>query len=112
MPRTAFREPLPAAAEATLLRLGAVIRMARLRRGWPQARLARKAGVAIMTLRNVEQGRPGVTLGTFVTLLWALNLQHLLEPLLDPAADREGLALSAPRATARASTPRTLNDDF
>jgi transcriptional regulator with XRE-family HTH domain len=112
MPRTAFREPLPAAAEATLQRLGGVIRTARLRRGWTQASLARKGGVAIMTLRNAEMGRPGVTLGTYVALLWALNLQHLLEPLLDPAADREGLALSAPRATARASGPRTLDDDF
>jgi transcriptional regulator with XRE-family HTH domain len=112
MPRAPTRQPLPEAVLDQIQRLGAAIRAARLRRRWSQALLAEKAGVAQMTLRNAEQGRPGVTFATYATLLWALNLDHLLEPLTDPAADRDGLALETARLGERVRTRRDLDDDF
>lgn len=112
MPRVPFREPLPGAVRHDLIRLGGAIRAARLRRRWSQALLAEKAGIAIMTLRNAEGGRPGVTLATYVSLLWALNLEHLLAPLADPASDRDGLAMAAGRTGERVYPRRELDDDF
>jgi len=104
--------PIPAAARETLRGLGQGVRTARLRRRWPQALLAKKAGVSTMTLRNLEQGKPGVGLGTYVTVLWALGLDHLIEPLSDPAADAVGVTLSLARLGSRVRAKRELDDDF
>ncbi len=95
-----------------LRKLGGAIRAARLRRRWTQALLAEKAGIAIMTLRSAEQGHPGITLATYLTILWALNLGHLVAPLADPASDRDGLAMSAGRLGERVYPRRELDDDF
>ena len=65
-----------------------------------------------MTLRNAERGHPGVTLATYVAILWALNLDRLLESITDPAADREGLAMAAARSDERAYPRRELDDAF
>ena len=111
MPKAPFRTPLPHAVVSRLVRLGAAIRAARLRRRWPQAQLARRAGVALMTLRHAEEGRPGVTLATYVAILWAMNLDRLLEPLEDTTQDQEGLILEAARRGVRARTTTSDRDD-
>lgn len=105
-------QPIPAAARDTLRGLGQGIRTARLRRRWSQALLAEKAGIAGMTLRSLEQGKPGVGLGTYVTVLWALGLDELMDPLTDPLADPVGIALSAGRLGTRVRARRELDDDF
>lgn len=95
-----------------LSQLGGAIRAARLRRRWTQALLAEKAGIAIMTLRSAERGAPGGTLATYVTILWAMNLSHLLTPLADPASDVDGQAMAAGRLGERVYPRRELDDDF
>ncbi len=112
MPTTKASHAIPFAARETLRGLGLGVRTARLRRRWPQALLAEKAGVSTMTLRNLEQGKPGVGLGTYVTVLWAMGLDDLLAPLSDPATDAVGVTLSSARLGSRVRAKRELDDDF
>jgi transcriptional regulator with XRE-family HTH domain len=112
MNRTSRTQPIPAAARETLLELGQGVRTARLKRRWTQALLAEKVGVSTMTLRNLEQGKAGVGLGTYVTVLWALGLDDLLASLADPAADTVGVTLSGARLGSRVRARRELDDDF
>ncbi len=56
----------------------------RLTRNFTQAQLARESGVAIGTIRRLEDGKT-VTLNTLIRVMMALDLQQNLETLLpDP----------------------------
>lgn len=112
MGHTISTAPIPTEVQATARSLGAAIRAARLRRRWSQALLAEKAGVSHMTLRKAEQGQSGVAMGTYLVLLWALGLNQLLAPVLDPTTDREGVALETFRLGQRVRPRREINDDF
>mgnify|MGYP002713198893 CR=1 FL=1 len=92
--------------------MGEALRTARLRRRWSQALLAEKAGIAPMTLQKLEKGHPGVSLGVYATVLWALGLEDLLAPLADPMNDPVGIVLSAARLGTRVRPKREVDDDF
>src|SRR5215207_5819208 len=64
----------PAQVNDAVSRLGANIQAARLRRRWPQAELAEKAGITRATLGAIEQGKLGTGIGAYVAVLWALGL--------------------------------------
>jgi transcriptional regulator with XRE-family HTH domain len=72
MPRKSTR-PLPK-VRRTLLQLGENIRLARLRRGFSAALVAERAGMSRNTLRAIEKGEPGVTLGSYANVLHSLGL--------------------------------------
>ena len=56
----------------------------RLTRNFTQTQLAKESGVAIGTIRRLEEGK-SVSLNTFIRILMALELQQNLETLLpDP----------------------------
>jgi len=57
-----------------LLELGENIRLARLRRGFSMELVAERAGMSRTTLRSVESGEPGVTLGSYANVLHSLGL--------------------------------------
>lgn len=58
-----------------LLRLlGENLRLARLRRGYSMELVAERAGMSRPTLRAVEAGAPGVTLGSYANVLHSLGL--------------------------------------
>ncbi|MDP2341552.1 MAG: helix-turn-helix transcriptional regulator [Deltaproteobacteria bacterium] len=65
--------PLPAVARELLV-LGENIRLARLRRGLSAELVAARAGMARTTLRAIEHGEPGVTLGSCANVLHVLGL--------------------------------------
>lgn len=66
--------------------LGERIRAARQRRGLPAALVAERAGLSLMTLRGIENGRPGTTMGAYAAVLQVLGLD----------ADLDGVAASDP----------------
>lgn len=57
-----------------LASLGERIRLARLRRGFSMELVAERAGMSRPTLRAVERGEPGVTLGSYANVLHSLGL--------------------------------------
>ncbi|HEV2642057.1 MAG TPA: helix-turn-helix domain-containing protein [Candidatus Elarobacter sp.] len=60
--------------ERRLSRLGERIRKARLRRRLSAKLVAERAGMSVTTLRNVEHGGMGVTIGAYAAILHVLGL--------------------------------------
>ena len=65
--------PFPSVGRA-LATLGQNIRLARLRRGLAASLVAERAGMSRATLRAVENGDPGVSLGAYANALHTLDL--------------------------------------
>ena len=74
MPRKST-SPHPA-VRRLLSHLGENIRLARLRRGFSMELVAERAGMSRATLRAVEGGEPGVTLGSYANVLHGLGLHE------------------------------------
>jgi transcriptional regulator with XRE-family HTH domain len=64
------------AVERLLVELGQNIRLARQRRQISAQLLAERAGMSRPTLRAVERGDPGVTLGAIANVLHSLGLAN------------------------------------
>jgi transcriptional regulator with XRE-family HTH domain len=73
MPRST-QVPLPSVARA-LAAVGENLRLARLRRGLSATLVAERAGMSRPTLRAVERGEPGVSLGAIANVLHCLGLE-------------------------------------
>ena len=101
-----------AATEAALVGLGQHIATARMRRGWRQEDLARKAGIHPNTLRKVEGGAHGTAIGAYAAALWALGLLEQLAEVARPDRDAEGQTLASARLGERARSSVTLDDNF
>lgn len=71
--------PLLPPMERRLARLGDRLRTARLRRGLSAKLVAERAGMSPMTLRSVERGGMGVTLGAYAAVLHVLGLDGDLD---------------------------------
>jgi len=67
--------PLSLALENILKTLGENIRLARLRREITTTMLAERAGMTRITLRKIENGNSGVTLGAYASVLFCLGLE-------------------------------------
>jgi transcriptional regulator with XRE-family HTH domain len=100
--------PIDPRLATRLEQLGARLRDARLRRRWSLAIVAERAGMAILTLRRVEQGHPGVAWASVAAVLHVLGLDKDLDAVA--AADPVGMALlqaAMPRRGRRTNTSRT-----
>ncbi|MFT5286745.1 MAG: transcriptional regulator with XRE-family HTH domain [Planctomycetota bacterium] len=69
-------QPQPPALQRLLADMGENIRLARLRRRFSMELVAERAGMSRTTLRNIENGRPGVTLGAYANVLHSLGLEQ------------------------------------
>lgn len=98
---------MPSTAEL-LHQLGARLRMARLRRKLAAKQMAERAGMSPMTLRSVERGGSGVTLGAYAAVMQVLGLEKDLDLLAraDPVGRELQDARLSPRPAA-ASRPAT-----
>lgn len=67
--------PLLPGTERLVSDLGERLRLARKRRKLTALQVAERAGMAPMTLRAVEQGSPGATLGAYLAVMQVLGLQ-------------------------------------
>ena len=85
------RTPVP--VTRALRKLGHDIRDARRRRRIPVAILAERVSISRMTLNKVEKGDPGVSVGTYATVLFALGMADRLADVADPRHDIVGLEL-------------------
>ena len=86
--------------ERRLARLGERIRLARLRRHFSAKMVAERGGMSLMTLRSVENGGMGVTIGAYIAALHVLGLDGDIDAVA--AADTLGRDLqdaALPRAT-------------
>ena len=108
----AAEKTLPAQVSERVDNLGHRVRVARVRRGMSIAELAAKAGLNRNTLNALELGRPGVSLGAFVTVLWALGLDGTFEGLANPDADTHGKTLEASRRPKRVRKSRKPTDEY
>src|ERR1019366_7404330 len=89
--RSSSRTPIP--VTRALRKLGHDIRDARRRRRIPVAILAERASISRMTLNKVEKGEPGVSLGSYATVLFALGMADRLADVADARHDAVGLEL-------------------
>lgn len=80
-------------ASRALRKLGSDIATARKRRRMKQDRLAEGSGVSVATIRRLEEGDAGVSIGTLAMVLLALGELDRVGSLLDLAADDVGLLL-------------------
>lgn len=91
-----------AAARRAIRELGIDIREARLRRNLPMRLLAERAFTSRSTLRRVEQGDPGVSMGIYAAVLHSLGLLDGLRRSADFANDDVGRTLAAAALPERA----------
>lgn len=84
---------VPVPVTRALRKLGHDIRDARRRRRIPVTILAQRASISRTTLNKIEKGDPGVSAGSYATVLFALGMAARLADVADPRHDTVGLAL-------------------
>jgi transcriptional regulator with XRE-family HTH domain len=92
-----------------LKELGENIRLARLRRGFSMELIAERAGMSSPTLRAVEAGEPGVTIGSYANVLHSLGLHEDLG--LVARDDELGRKLQDAKLPTRRRAPKRSRDE-
>lgn len=84
---------LPLPVTRALRKLGDDIKDARRRRRIPLAIVAQRASISKPTLIKVERGNPGVSIGSYATVLFVMGMADRLSDLIDSKNDPVGLQL-------------------
>ena len=104
---------VPGEIQSLIKKLGRNIRMARVRRAIPLSAMAAKVGVTRKTMMEIEQGKPGSALASYVTALWVLGLHDPLTRIADPDTDEHGKLLESARQPQRVRQhPSTSAHDY
>ena len=98
-------QPIP--VTRALRKLGHDIRDARRRRRIPVAILAERVSISRITLNKAEKGDPGVSMGTYATILFALGMIDRLADVADPRHDAVGRELEEEHLPQRIRLPRS-----
>lgn len=106
------KKALPGDVAARVTELGYRLRLARTRRGMSIAELADKVHINRNTLNALELGKPGVAVGAYVTVLWALGLDRTLDGAAHPDADAHGKTLEASRRPERVRRIRKKKSEY
>jgi transcriptional regulator with XRE-family HTH domain len=108
----AIQKTIPIEVTERIKELGYRVRLARTRRALSIAEAAAKAGINRNTLNALELGKAGVSLGTYVTVLWALGLDKTLDGVAHPDADIHGKTLEASRRPARVRKSQKSKNEY
>lgn len=98
--------PLLPSVDELLKRFGERLRLARIRRRLPAKQVAEVAGMCPMTLRSVERGSSGVTIGAYLAVMQVLELERDLDLLA--SADPVGRELQDSRILPTVNSVRWL----
>jgi transcriptional regulator with XRE-family HTH domain len=93
--------PMPLPVKRALAKLGDDIRTARLRRRIPTTLMAERMMVTRTTLRKVEKGDAGVSMGIYATALFIVGMTQRLYELADVRDDLVGQQLEEERLPKR-----------
>lgn len=99
--------PLLPSTTELLHRLGDRLRLARLRRRLTAKQVAKRAGMAPMTLRSLERGGAGVTMGAYLAVMQVLGIEKDMDLLA--AADSVGRELQDAQLPVRIAPPLPSN---
>jgi DNA-binding XRE family transcriptional regulator len=97
MPSSPPRRPpkhTPVLVKGALERLGARLVFARKLREMTQEQLAALSDVSPSTLRSLEEGADGVSIGNFLKVMQGLQLLEQMEGLLDAKQDPEAVGFA------------------
>ena len=97
---------LPIPVGRALSKLGGDLRDARRRRRIAPEILAERASISRATLYKIEKGDPGVSLGGYAKVLFALGMADRLGTLADVTTDAVGLELEEEQLPQRVRRPR------
>lgn len=83
----------PKQVQQALEKLGADLRIARLRRGESLRSWAERMGISVPTLQRMEAGDASVGISVYAMCLWLVGRINDFANLADPANDGQALAL-------------------
>ena len=105
-------EKIPFEVSEAVKKLGENIHLARIRRRMRQEELAEKCRISRKTLYAIENGFPGIGIGTIFSVLWALGLLDSAKILASPDQDEHGKILEVAQRRQRVRDPVNVDNDF
>ncbi len=96
-----MKKKLPIKLRSSLKGLGESLKNARIRRRLKMVTVADRAGVSRETLAKIQRGDPGVSMGNYAAVIFALGLGTDWMNLADITEDKVGQNLDEERLPSR-----------